>query len=332
MRLASLGVVLILLSGIAVAQSSTAALSPHTDSTGTTGAVASTQPVITVRGVCQKTKGTTAPNPGACTTVIARKQFEDLMEALHPGQDLPSNARSNLAKLYAEYVVIEAATRKAGMEDTAEFREFMNWMRVLAASEYYRRKLQEKVGTPSPDEIHAFYQEHKADYEAVHLLRIVVPRENRVILNPDEFEKKAHETIEAARASLVKGLDPTEVQKNAYQALGLESPPPVDVGTRRRKDFQADEGNEVFSLQSGEISKVQTEPRNYVLYKIASRDTTSESDVTKSISSQLTEHKFREAMRSVLDSASVDLNEKYFGTPTATPSEPPVSPHSIVSH
>jgi hypothetical protein len=287
------------------------------------GAVGPTEPVITVHGVCEDGKKAAS----GCTTVIAREQFESLVHALHPGQDLPTTARNNLAKLYAEYLVVEAATRKAGMEDTAEFREFMNWMRVLAASEYYRRKLQEKYSSPSENEIHAFYEEHRADYETVHLLRVVVPRENRLGANEEEFDKRAHEAIRAAREDLAKGMDPAEVQIKAYRTLGLDSPPPIDLGNRHRKDFLAEEVNEVFSLNQGDATQVLTETRNYVIYKILSKETTSEADLKKNISAQLTDRKFKETMKSVLDGASVDLNEKYFGTPTATP-ETPTNPHS----
>jgi hypothetical protein len=113
-------------------------------------------PVITVRGVCGESKEKIPTEAGPCTTVITREQFENLMQALQPGEDFPARARNNLARLYAEYLTVEAATRKAGMEDRAEFREFMNWMRVLAASEYYRRKLQEKFSSPPQEEIDAY--------------------------------------------------------------------------------------------------------------------------------------------------------------------------------
>ncbi|HLJ27152.1 MAG TPA: peptidylprolyl isomerase [Candidatus Angelobacter sp.] len=294
--------------------------------------VAPAQPVITVHGVCEEGKENTAPGASACAKVVTREQFESLMKALNPGQEFPANARNNLGKLYAEYLTVEAATRKAGMEDTDEFREFMNWMRVLAATEYYRRKLQEKYRTPSQEEIDAYYREHLAEYETAKLVRVLIPRENPATPGKDEFDRKARDAANAARESLVKGLDPTEVQKNAYATLGLEAPPPVDLGGRRRKDLVTDEAAEVFSLKAGEVTQIQTEPRNYVVYKVLSRETVPEDDLKKNISGQLMERKFRETMKSVVDSASVDLNERYFGPPTPDASEPPRSPHTITSH
>jgi hypothetical protein len=302
------------------------------DTKATAAAVAPSQPVITVHGVCEEGKEKGAADASACVTVITREQFEKLEQALHQGQELPANARRNLGKLYAEYTTIEAATRKAGMEDTAEFHEFMKWMRAVAVSEYYRRKLQEKLSNPPQQEIDAYYQQHLADYETVHVARLLIPRENAAVTNKDEFEKKALEIADSAAVRLATGLDPTDVQKSAYTELGLQGPPPVDIGKLRRKDFPAEEVGEVFSLKPGEVSKVQTEPRNYVIYKVLSRETKSKEELKKTISGQITEKKFREAMKALVDSAPVDLNEQYFGAPGATDNEPPRSPHTLVEH
>ena len=297
---------------------------------GGTAAVAPAQAVITVRGSCGESKAKTPGAVGPCAAVVTREQFENLVQALHPGQDLASGARNNLARLYAEYLAVEVAAREAGIEDTAQFREFMNWMRVLAASEYYRRKLQEKYSSPPQEEIHAYYQQHLAEYETVRLARVLIPRGDSATHGRQEFELRAREAANAARESLLKGLDAMEVQKNAYRALGLGDPPAVDLGKQRRKDLMAGEATEVFSSKPGEITQIQAEPANYVIYKVMSRETVSEESLKKSISVQLTELKFKEAMKSLLDSASADLNEQYFGA--ATDSEPPRSPHTIIAH
>lgn len=298
----------------------------------TTTKVAPSQAVITVHGVCNGSKNMTAADANGCATVITREQFENLEQALHPGAEMPATARNNLAKLYAEYVTIEAATRKAGMEDTAEFREFTNWMRVLAASEYYRRKLQEKLSNPPQEEIDAYYKQHLADYEVAHVARVLVPRENALAPNKDEFDKQALQAANTAQANLAKGLDPKEVQTNVYASLGLHEPPPVDLGKQRRKDFVAEEATEVFSLNSGEISKVQTESKSYVIYKVLSRETPSEENLKSHISAQLTQQKFTETMKALVSGAQVDLNEGYFGPPNAADTEPVRSPHTMVTH
>jgi hypothetical protein len=290
------------------------------------------QPVITVRGVCDAGKKQNTMDASSCTTVVTKEQFERLAQALHPGEELSANARNNLGKVYAEYIAIEAAAHQAGMEDTDEFREFMNWMRVLAATEYYRRKLQQKYSAPSQEEIDAYYREHLPDYETVKLARVLIPRESTSTINQDEFEKKALEVANTAEAGLVTGLDPTAIQKNAYATLGLAGAPPVDIGKRRRKDFIPDEAPEVFSLKPGEVSKVYPEPKNYVIYKLLSRDTPSEENIKQAISGQIMEQKFRDTMKSLLDSAPAELNQQYFGSSGPAANEPLRSPHTFVAH
>lgn len=299
---------------------------------GAASTVAPSQAVITVHGVCDKAPSSAASDASTCATVVTREQFEKLERALHPESEMPAKARNNLGKLYAEYLTIAAASRKAGMEDTPEFHEFTSWMRALAASEYYRRQLQQKYSNPSQQEIDAYYREHLAEYEKAKVLRVLIPRVNPSAPKADEFDQKAHEVANTARANLAGGTDPTEVQTNTYGALGLQGPPPVDLGTKRRKDFMADEASEVFSLKAGEVTQVLTEPKNYVIYKVTSRETTPEEEIQKSISSQITEKKFKETVKSVLDSASVDLNQQYFGAADASDTEPRISPHTIVSH
>jgi hypothetical protein len=302
------------------ASSKTAPNSPAKpkDAAGGSSTAGSTQPVITVHGACGQGSGKAATSADSCTTVINREQFEALVQALNPGsQTLPANARKNLAKTYAEYVAIEAAARKAGMEDTPQFRELMNWTRLRTITDLYRRSVQEKYSTPSQAEIDGYYQQHLAEYERVKLARVLIPRESPSAANKDDFDKKAHEAANAARESLIKGVDPVQVQKDAYATLGLAAPPATELGNRRRADLLADESVEVFALKIGEVSKVQTEPRNYVVYKVTGKDVLPKEQVKNDISREIYRQKFQDAMKSVLDAAPAEYDEQYLepGTP-----------------
>jgi hypothetical protein len=177
-----------------------------------------------------------------------------------------------------------------------------------------------------------YYQQHLAEYETVRLVRVLIPREHSAAPGRPEFDSKAREAASAAREALLKGLDPMEVQKTAYSSLGLSEPPAVDIGKQRRKDFMPEQATEVFSLKPGEITQIRTEPKNYIIYKVLSRETVPEEDLKKTISGQLTELKFKEAMKSLLDSAPADLNGQYFGTPTAQAGETFRGPRTIITH
>ena len=270
-----------------------------------------------------------ADNAGnSCSKQITRKEFERLMHALNPGgQTVSSNGRQNLAQAYVEALAFEDAARKAGTEDTEEFREVMFWVRLRTIGDLYRRNLQEKYRTPEPEEIDSYYQQHLASFERVHLLRILVPRENFSGGDKNEFDKKALAAAQAARTRAVNGEALEQIQKDVYAGLGLKRPPATDLGTYQRTDFIEKEAADVFSLQPGEVGPLETEIKSYVIYKVASKETLKEAQVKADIIHEIAQQKYRDALKAVMDSAHADFNEQYFG-PMAPkpPMEPPVVP------
>ena len=296
--------------------------------TDSASAVAETQAVITIRGLCAQGAGSSSQPDNSCNKQITRKDFERLMRALNPGgQAISSNGRQNLAQAYVEALAFEDAARKAGTEDTEEFREVMFWVRLRTIGDLYRRNLQEKYRTPEPEEIDTYYQEHIGSFERVHLLRILVPRENSSGGDKNEFDKKALGAAQAARKRAVNGEAVEQIQKDVYAGLGLEQPPATDLGSYQRADFLEKEGADVFSLQPGEVSPVETEIKSYVIYKVASKETLKEDQVKADIIHEIAQQKYRDALKAVMDSAQADFNEQYFGPMAPKPPiEAPVIP------
>ena len=287
----------------------------------TSSTVGPTEAVITVRGLCEGSAQKSV-NDTSCTKVITREEFETLVAALNPeGQVVPPLARQNLAKNFADFLAVEAVAKKAGIEDTAEFRELMNWARLRTVTDLYRRSLQEKYRNPSPEEIAAYYKQHYSEFERVSLARILVTRESASATDKDSFDKKALEAAKAARARAAKGEDPAQIQKDAYAALGLSVPPSADLGKRRRADLITSEAAEVFSLPEGGITQVQTEARSYVIYKVLSKDAMTEKEAEPEITREIYQQKFKAAMKSVLGAAPAEFNKEYFGTTMRAKSE-----------
>jgi hypothetical protein len=290
--------------------------------------VKDTEPVITIRGLCAEGGGSSGKPGNSCSKQITRKDFERLMHALNPGgQTVSPNGQQNLAQAYVEALAFEEAARKAGTEDTEEFREVMFWVRLRTVADLYRRNLQEKYRTPAPEEIDSYYQQHLASFDRVHLLRILVPRENFSGGDKNEFDKKALAAAQAARTRAVNGEALEQIQKDVYSGLALEGPPATDLGTYQRTDFIEKEAADVFSLQPGEVSPLETEIKSYVIYKVASKETLKEDQVKADIIHEIAQQKYRDALKTVMDSAHADFNEQYFG-PMAPklPIEPPVVP------
>ncbi len=291
-------------------------------------AVKDTEPVITIRGLCAEGGGSSGHAGNPCNKQITRKEFERLLNALNPGgQSVSSNGRQNLAQAYVEALAFADAARKAGTEDTEEFREVMFWVRLRTIADLYRRNLQEKYRAPEPEEIDSYYQQHLASFDRVHLLRILVPRENFSGGDKNEFDKKALAAAQVARTRAVNGEAPEQIQKDVYTGLGLNLPPSTDLGSYQRADFIEKEAADVFSLQPGEVSPLETEIKSYVIYKVASKETLTEAQVKADIVREITQQKYRAALKSVMDSAHADFNEQYFGPMAPKPPiEPPVVP------
>jgi PPIC-type PPIASE domain len=277
-------------------------------------AVGPAQPVITIHGVCDQEARPDGGQTAGCSRVITRKEFEKLMDALNPGgQEISSSGRQNLAQAYVEALAFADAARKAGADESEQFREVLYWARLRAIADLYRRNLQEKFRSPSAAEVDAYYREHLPSYERVRLLRILVPRETLFGADKAEFDKKALAAAQAAHARAVKGDDPEQIQKDAYAALGLDRPPATDLGTYRRADFIEKEAADVFALRPGEISPLEIEVKSYVIYKVVSKETLTEALAKPEIVREISQQKYRDAVKAILDSATADFNEQYFG-------------------
>jgi hypothetical protein len=291
-------------------------------------AVGETQAVITIRGLCAEGASSSSKPGNSCSKQITRKDFERLMNALNPdGQTISPSGRQNLAQAYVEALALADAARKAGTEDTEEFREVMFWVRLRTIGDLYRRSLQEKYRTPEPEEIDSYYKQHVGSYERVHLLRILVPRENFSGADKNELDKKALAAAQAARTRAVNGEALEQIQKDVYAALGLERPPATDLGIYQRSDFIEKEAADVFSLQPGEVGPLETEMKSYVIYKVASKETLKQAQVKAEIIHEIAQQKYRDALKAVMDSAPADFNEQYFGhMPPKPPIDAPVAP------
>lgn len=284
-----------------------------TQPSASSSAVSDTQPVITIHGLCSE-----GPHSGqgtsACDTVITRKQFEILMDALNPGgQTISTMGRQNLAQAYVEALAFTEAARKSGLEESDQMRQVLYWARLRTIADLYRRNLQEEFRTPSEEEISTYYQDHLPSFETVHLLRVLVPRESFSGEDKEEFDKKALVEAQAALVRAKSGDAPEQIQKEAYTRLGLQRPPAADLGIFRRGDFIEKEAVEIFSLQPGEVSQLETEVKSYVIYKVASKATLALTQVKTEIAHDISQKKYHDALKSVMDSAPADFNEQYFG-------------------
>ena len=281
------------------------------------------EPVITVQGIC-KEGAAKAEGSGACQTAVTRGQFERLLAGLAAaGQSVPPGRRQELAQTYVDFLAYEQGARAAGTEDSPEFRDLMNWVRLRTLTEVYRHSLQEKYRNPSAQEIDDHYHRDLLSFTDVKLRRILIPRKNPAAKNQEEYEKRALQLANEVRERAAKGEDPDLLQKEAYTTLGLTTPPSTDLGNRRKASLLADEGNEVFALSVGGVSKVEQEPYSFVIYKVESKYVLPLEVVKDEISRAISRQRLNDALKALTSAVHSDFNPLYF-TLSPLPPAPPV--------
>src|ERR1700685_161437 len=282
--------------------------------------VVASEPVITIHKPCGDDPVPLESAANSCTTIVTKEAFEHLLESMNiTGKPLTPEFKRNLAETYAQYLALEPQATKAGLQNSQRFAEIMQWWRLRTLSGLYRSSLQDQFKDPSADEIHSYYIQHIQSYQRINVARILIPRTLGATDEAKGADEKALQAAHSARERTAKGEDPEIVQKDAYAALGHSSPPITTVGTLARSGFPPDETDELFSLDAGKVSKVESEGASYVIYKIVSKETLSEDSVKGDISRQVAQDKFDKVMQSLNESAKPELNQGYFGAkPPAT--------------
>ena len=264
------------------------------------------------------------PKDESCKTVVSRHDFEFLENSINlGGKPITMGARQNLAKTYAEYLVYEQPAKQAGLENTDRYAEIMHWLRLRMLTDLLREKIVEEYRAPSDAEIAHYYQENVADFDRVHVARILVPRKLPLPgdekltgeKGKEERDQKLLAKANEVRARALKGDDPEKIQKDLYSALGLTATPSTDLGKQGRKDFLVDESTELFSLKPGDVSKVEAEQASYVIYKVIDRETLPEDAVKTQISREIARRNIEKANQAITQPVQPEYNEKYFGPP-----------------
>jgi hypothetical protein len=188
----------------------------------------------------------------------------------------------------------------------------VTFIRLRTLSDFYRRSLETKASNPSPEEIQAYYKEHPAKYEQIRLERVIVPPARGHATSAADAAKKARDLAELVRARAVNGEDMEILQAYAYKELGLPAPPPADMGLRRRGTLAASLESELFALKPGEVTKVETEPAGFTVYRLRTRDLPSLESVKGELLRDMKQKYVSDAIKAAEDRVHSNLNLDYF--------------------
>jgi hypothetical protein len=297
-------------------------------------AVAPSEPVITVRGLCpadtNPASKAAVPTTNDCVIKVTKEQFDNLLKAFNPGnQTVPPAQRRQVAQAYVDLLTFSEAAKSAGVENTPAFAEVMRVLRLKTLSDLYRNQLMEQFRNPPQQEIEAYYKENESKYDSAKLSRIYLPKN---IPDPqatpeqkDAYQKKLPPVADDVQARAAKGEPMDKLQKEAYAALGIGAPPPTtDLSMARHGMFPAKLDQEIFSHKAGEVFR-SDDSSGYLIYRVDSRQVVPLETVKEEIARELGRRKLEEKFKELTTPVHTDLNEGYFGPPApAVPASRPV--------
>jgi len=323
-----------------------AATEPSVTTATGAGAVGPATAVITIPGLCDKPaedKSKTA----TCKTVVTRAEFEQLVAAVAPTIAPP--ARKQLATQYGMALVMVHKAHELGLDQGPKYQELMRVARIGVLTKELSAKLQEQAQKISDKEIETYYHNNEASFQEVDLQRIFIPRSKQTVESKDkpsddaaakdaakkeqqESEDAMKKLAEELRGRAAAGEDFAKLQDEAIAASGFKGKPPTRLGKVRRTSLPPDQG-EVFNLKVGETSQLISTPNGYLVYKVGDKDTLPLDHVREEISTTMQSQRMQDAMQAIQQSATPELNPKYFADATAdTPHghAPPEAPQPAV--
>lgn len=171
--------------------------------------VAPTDPVLTLKGLCQDP----AKDAASCQTVMTREQFEKLANALQPNMAPP--VKRQLANAYAKMLTMSMAAEKKGLDKTPQFDQMLGFARMQILSQVLSRNLQEESQKISDDEIQKYYDDNKKNFEEADFQRIYVPKTKQI--TPPAPAKPAGTAKPAPKTSAKPAIKPTSLTLSAQE-------------------------------------------------------------------------------------------------------------------
>ena len=276
-----------------------------------TATITSSDPVITIRGLCN-----TEPKAGSCTTIVTKQEFETIVNALNAiGPPLLQQQRRAVAQGYASTLLKYEAAKKAGVEKDPRFAEVMRLARMRAMGDMYNALMQDKAGKISSEEIQSYYKNNTDKFEELTMRRITLPRYNVANLKDEEFAGKASKIAADIQARAAKGEDFDQLQKDAFEALGVKNPPTTHMAAVRRGIYAADQEKMFFTMKPGDVTAVVEQASALIIFKVEGREPPSLEKSKDEIVRILTKQNLDKQEQAQNTSVKIDYNEQYIGPP-----------------
>lgn len=273
-----------------------------------------------------------APAPAADPVVltvgseqVTQSAFEQIIATLSEQQRAAlqtPEARRRLAEQIAELKVMSQEGRRLGLDMSAEVMARLALQRdqILASAVY-----QEMVAVdPSEEQLRAFYEEHKGEWEEAKGRHILIrtegsrvpAREGQPELNEEQALAKAREV----RAKIVAGAKFEDVAKTDSDDTG-SGENGGELGSFTRGDMIPEFEDIAFSIPLGEVSEPVKTDFGYHLIRIDERGAKPFEEMREQIADQIRPEIGQKAVDDLKSKASITYSDSYFGAPPIP--EPP---------
>ena len=286
--------------------------------------------VITVKGVCEAGK----EGKPDCQTMVSKAEFEKLATTL----EVPEARKRQLAEAYGRLLYLSHEAEKRGLDKGPRFEESMRFRRMQALAEQLSKNLVDEANKIPDSDVEKFYKDNPEAFEEADLQRVFVPRLKTTVPTkdgkaPTEAETKANEAAmkkeaDALHARALAGEDFDALQKAAFTAGGLKTPPPSAKLGKVRRTALPPEHAKVFELKAGEVSAVMPDTGGYFIYKLVAKEQAPLASVKDEVHNTLLGQKMKDAQASFQSASTPELNDAYFG-PVQTAPKPVPNPPSL---
>jgi len=270
-----------------------------------------------------------APANPDCETIVTRAQYDKLASVVAPKQEPPATVQ--LAHFYATQMVYAEKARELGLDKQPRFEEVLKFTYLQVLGRAFTNEMQQNANAKADAEYDQYFKQHPEEFELASVLQISVPKQKlqpdpdqagatpapKVDNAPDPAALKAE--ADKIRARAVAGEDFEKLETEVYTFAGDPSAAPdTDMGANTRAEL-GQFGNDIFALQSGQVSQVLSGTEAWHIFKLVSKETMPPEDGKKRIAAKF----MKETMESVNRAVNPQFNDAYFG-PTAGEKANPV--------
>ncbi len=276
---------------------------------------------------------------------ITRERFEQIKKGLPQQYSgvVAQMGEKPFATNYGTFRGLAMMAEGEKMDQSAEFKEQLNFMRMEALARMAISSLQVKSQIITEPEVKAYYDAHPADFQQTRLKGIFVALNPpvRPAATPAPAAAAAPGTTPAPSAAPTPAPEPKtrtdaealaraqELRKQILAGGDLAAIAKAssdhtasaekggDFGLIRKNQLPANLDKVVFSLKPKEVSEPVKESQGYYVFQVEGPRTVTLDEANATIRNTLQQQKFDTALKNVQAQYPVVFNDRYFSEPAA---------------